>query len=100
MRILAGADSEVHFTHLSKASAASLPVVLGKSNDQSLAKVACHTAGVLDLVKSSHGATSLQKVCLLDPKAELPLSPEDGDGRFEWFLFGVSYHGHLPSSCY
>jgi ribosome biogenesis SPOUT family RNA methylase Rps3 len=27
-------------------------------------------------------------VCLLDPKAEHALSPEDGD-RFEWFLFGV-----------
>ena len=32
---------------------------------------------------------SLDKVCLLDPKAEKELSPEDGDGRFEWFLFGV-----------
>lgn len=32
---------------------------------------------------------SLDKVCLLDPKAENELSPEDGDGRFEWFLFGV-----------
>jgi ribosome biogenesis SPOUT family RNA methylase Rps3 len=31
----------------------------------------------------------LDKVCLLDPKAEAALSPEDGDGRFEWFLFGV-----------
>ena len=31
----------------------------------------------------------LDKVCLLDPKAETALSPEDGDGRFEWFLFGV-----------
>jgi ribosome biogenesis SPOUT family RNA methylase Rps3 len=28
-----------------------------------------------------------QKVCLLDPKAERDLSPEDGD-RFEAFLFG------------
>ena len=31
----------------------------------------------------------LDKVCLLDPKAENALSPEDGDGQFEWFLFGV-----------
>jgi len=30
----------------------------------------------------------IEKVCLLDPKAEKELSPEDGDGRFEWFLFG------------
>lgn len=37
----------------------------------------------------------LDKVCLLDPRAESELSPEDGDGRFSWFLFGVScpfYH--------
>ena len=32
----------------------------------------------------------LDKVCLLDPKAEKELAPEDGDGRFEWFLFGVN----------
>lgn len=34
---------------------------------------------------------SVNDVCLLDPKAELELSPEDGDGRFKWFLFGVSH---------
>ena len=33
---------------------------------------------------------SLDKVCLLDPKATKELSPEDGDGTFTWFLFGVS----------
>jgi hypothetical protein len=32
----------------------------------------------------------LERVCLLDPRAEQEISPEDGDGRFSWFLFGVS----------
>ncbi|TFY63846.1 hypothetical protein EVJ58_g3002 [Rhodofomes roseus] len=30
----------------------------------------------------------MEKVCLLDPKAGKEISPEDGDGRFECFLFG------------
>lgn len=32
---------------------------------------------------------ALEDVCLLDPKAEQELTPEDGT-RFKWFLFGVS----------
>ena len=32
-------------------------------------------------------ATSRQRVCLLDPKAEQDLGPEDGD-KFDIFLFG------------
>ena len=40
----------------------------------------------------------LDKVCLLDPKAEKELAPEDGDGRFEWFLFGV-WCFRPPISC-
>ena len=43
--------------------------------------------GVLDLMKASD--VLLDNVCLLDPKADKELSPEDGDGRFQWFLFGV-----------
>lgn len=31
----------------------------------------------------------LGRVCLLDPKAEQELAPEDGEGNFDWFLFGV-----------
>lgn len=29
----------------------------------------------------------MSRVCLLDPKAPLPLSPED-HGKFDWFLYG------------
>ncbi|KAF7972142.1 hypothetical protein HWV62_18880 [Athelia sp. TMB] len=31
----------------------------------------------------------LEKVCLLDPKAKEVLSPQDGDGAFEWFIYCV-----------
>lgn len=31
----------------------------------------------------------LERVCLLDPKASKPLTPSDGEGEFDWFLFGV-----------
>lgn len=42
---------------------------------------------VLDLMKSH--TVPLHRVCLLDPKAHQELSPEDGEGNFDWFLFGV-----------
>jgi ribosome biogenesis SPOUT family RNA methylase Rps3 len=42
---------------------------------------------VLDLMKNR--AISLHRVCLLDPKSSQELTPEDGDGAFDWFLFGV-----------
>ena len=58
----------------------------------------CHQIGVLDLMKASD--ILLEKVCLLDPKAEKELSPEDGDGRFQWFLFGVcTIFFKVPDSC-
>ena len=34
----------------------------------------------------------MSKVCLLDPKAERKLEPQDGL-EFDWFLFGAR---HLP----
>ncbi|KAG6836428.1 hypothetical protein H0H93_008070 [Arthromyces matolae] len=86
MRTLAGPDSEVHFTHLSKSSVNSLSDAFNSSRSESLAEARCHEEGVLYLMKSK--GISLDKVCLLDPKAEKALSPEDGDGRFDMFLFG------------
>jgi ribosome biogenesis SPOUT family RNA methylase Rps3 len=44
---------------------------------------------MIDLIKDGGSDTNIEKVCLLDPKAEQELSPDDGDGRFEYFLFGV-----------
>jgi hypothetical protein len=88
MRMLAGPDAHVHFTHLSKVSSESLANAFEASGSD-LSKASCYQYGVLDLIKNSPSGLDLQKVCLLDPKAERALSPEDGDGRFDWFLFGV-----------
>lgn len=88
MRQLAGAESQVYFAHLSKNSSRSLNAKFAELVSDGQAEAVCHESGVLDLIKERLGG-SLEKVCLLDPKAEKELSPEDGDGRFEWFLFGV-----------
>ncbi|KAJ7092777.1 SAM-dependent RNA methyltransferase [Mycena belliarum] len=84
MRQLAGPSAEIDFTHLSKASRDSLSAAFAPRDG--LADARCHQNGVRDLMQQH--AVPLDQVCLLDPKAELPLSPEDGDGRFKWFLFG------------
>lgn len=94
MRTLAGPGSQVHFTHLSKASSHSLNAAFAQSDTDAAASASgskatatCHSTGVLELMKER--GVPLSKVCLLDPKAEKALSPEDSDGEFEWFLFGV-----------
>ena len=88
MQSFAGPNSEVHFTHLSQSSCTTLSSLF----TDSIAEVApgfAHNEGIIELLKKQD--VPLDKVCLLDPKAEQALSPEDGDGRFAWFLFGVSY---------
>ncbi|KZV59261.1 DUF431-domain-containing protein [Peniophora sp. CONT] len=85
MRSFAGPESSVEFTHLSKAAGASLTQTFSARKDADLSGAQCHTEGVLDLMKAR--AVSLEKVCLLDPKAPKELAPEDGE-EFEWFLFG------------
>lgn len=84
MRVLAGPGSAIHFTHLSRASRASLAF---EANDD-LADAKAHTAGILEWMAGQ--GFSLGQICLLDPKADKALSPEDGDGRFSAFLYGVS----------
>jgi len=88
MRVLAEQEAQIYFTHLSKPSRTSLSTIFEKSDDRSLAKVSCFDRGVHEMAINSTEGISLDQVCLLDPKAELELSPEDGDGRFQWFLFG------------
>lgn len=85
--MLAGSDAHVQFTSLSKTSCDFIDAAFGSNSNTDLSKFSCHREGVLELMKSAE--VSLDKVCLLDPKAGKELSPEDGDGRFEWFLFGV-----------
>jgi len=85
MRTLAGHGSEVHFTHLSQACGDSLLKSFGQvSADPQAAEALCHTMGVLDLINDV--GLSLDQVCLLDPKAEHELSPDDA---YTNFLFGV-----------
>lgn len=96
MRILAGPDAKIHFTHLSQSSSDSLAKIFGQApNKNELAQASCYKIGVLDLMKDL--SVSLEKVCLLDPKAEEQLSPQDGDGRFTCFLFGVGLEPYVRS---
>jgi hypothetical protein len=92
MRTLAGPSSSVHFTHLSKNASSALESCFAQHQENSLAAGKTHQIGVLDLMKQYN--VSLERVCLLDPRAEREISPEDGDGRFEWFLFGVRITFH------
>ncbi|KAF9031361.1 DUF431-domain-containing protein [Hymenopellis radicata] len=84
MRILAGENSEVHFTHLSQSSRDALNASF--TEEDSLASASCFQEGVMDRINAL--GLSVSDVCLLDPKADQELAPPDGDGRFKWFLFG------------
>ncbi|KAG8965355.1 hypothetical protein FRC03_000655 [Tulasnella sp. 419] len=88
MRMLVQKTGSVLFTSLSPTSVASLNAAWGTTNpeDSNLSDVEVLSANVSQLMKSRH--VSLDQVCLLDPKATQELSPDDGDGRFKWFLFG------------
>ncbi|PPQ99390.1 hypothetical protein CVT24_005373 [Panaeolus cyanescens] len=86
MRIFAGPEAHVQFTHLSKASSSSLTKIFAENSDPTLAKATSYTEGVIEILEKS--GIPIEKVCLLDPRAEKELSPEDGDGRFDCFLFG------------
>lgn len=94
MRTLAGSNSQVCFTHLSQSSCSTLTSLFSEpSNEARVAEAPAHAQleSVTEHMKKEN--ISLHKVCLLDPRAELELSPADGDGRFSWFLFGVSSCG-------
>lgn len=86
MRTLAGPRAHVHFTHLSQTSCRTLTALFERVGDAKLAQAVAHQTSVLELMKMN--GVPLEKVCLLDPKAEKELSPEDGNGEFSWFLFG------------
>jgi hypothetical protein len=87
MRTLAGSSAAVHFTHLSKNASTALESCFAQHQEGSLAAGKTHQIGVVELMKQEN--VPLKHVCLLDPRAEHEVSPEDGDGRFQWFLFGV-----------
>ncbi|KAG6380369.1 hypothetical protein JVT61DRAFT_8482 [Boletus reticuloceps] len=85
MKMLAGASARVLFTNLSQRSCASLRENL-TSLSGPVASHGVYTQSILEMLKNQE--ISLSQVCLLDPKAQRKLEPEDGL-EFEWFLFGA-----------
>jgi len=97
MRTVAGPNAKVLFTNVSESSVKELSTLIeaedrSQTNSSSpneisyLANATATRTGVENLMNQS--SVRLDKVCLLDPKAELALTPADGDGVFDWFLFG------------
>ena len=85
---LAGPSSTVIFAHLSKSSCDALKDALHESGGgERHAKFEVHEKGVMELMRERK--IDLKTVCLLDPKAHRGLAPQDGEGEFRWFLFGV-----------
>lgn len=84
--MLAGPSARVLVTHLSQRSCTSLREKLAALSGP-VASSQVYTQSILELLKNE--SIPFSKVCLLDPKAERKLEPEDGL-EFEWFLFGAS----------
>ncbi|KAG2355999.1 SAM-dependent RNA methyltransferase [Suillus spraguei] len=85
MITLAGINGHVEFTHLSHNSSSSLDARLALINEPA-ASYKVHTQSVMELLKQKD--IPITRVCLLDPKAQTALAPEDGK-IFDHFLFGV-----------
>lgn len=85
MIMLAGINGRVEFTHLSHNSSSSLDARLASINEPS-ASYRVHTQSVMELLEQNN--IPITRVCLLDPKAQTVLAPEDGK-IFDHFLFGV-----------
>ncbi|KAG2051872.1 DUF431-domain-containing protein [Suillus hirtellus] len=84
MIMLAGINGRVEFTHLSQNSSSSLDARLASINEPS-ALYRVHTQSVMELLEQNN--IPITRVCLLDPKAQTVLAPEDGK-IFDHFLFG------------
>ena len=85
---LAGPSSTVIFAHLSKSSCDALNDAPHESEAGAQhAKFEAHEKGVMEPMRER--VIDMKGVCLLDPKAHRELAPQDGEGEFQWFLFGV-----------
>ncbi|WVQ76730.1 hypothetical protein IAR50_006404 [Cryptococcus sp. DSM 104548] len=80
-----GPQSTVHFTSLSSSSIPPLQKSLESSPVSQKAQPT--TQPILDLLPSLSPPIDKSRVCLLDPRAEKVISPEDGD-LFDVFLYG------------
>lgn len=92
MLTLVGPSSSVHFTSLSSTSIPPLKDYLqtaapSASDPTASAKAHLHTDPILSLLASQNPPIPIERVCLLDPKAEKVIAPEDAD-KFDVFLYG------------
>ncbi|KAG1847859.1 DUF431-domain-containing protein [Suillus subalutaceus] len=94
MITLAGINGRVEFTHLSHNSSSSLDARLAPIN-KSAASYQVHTQSVMELLEQNN--ISISRVCLLDPKAQTALAPEDGK-IFDHFLFGGILGEYIEAS--
>lgn len=82
MLSLVGPSSTVHFTSLSSTS---IPPLTASLNNNPKAQPA--TKPILELLPALSPPVDKVRVCLLDPKAEKVIAPEDAD-KFDVFLYG------------
>lgn len=76
------APSKVIFSSLSTKSVSSLGALL-EGRGANPQQFQAETKPILELMKDAQ--VDLSRVCLLDPKAEKVISPEDSQ-HFDWFL--------------
>ncbi|KIR60381.1 hypothetical protein I314_03674 [Cryptococcus bacillisporus CA1873] len=82
MLSLVGPSSTVHFTSLSSTS---IPPLTASLNNNPKAQPT--TKPILELLPALSPPVDKARVCLLDPKAEKVIAPEDAD-KFDVFLYG------------
>lgn len=80
-----GPSSTVEFTSLSSSSIPPLKTYLSSRPEGS--KAVAHTQPVLDMLAKCSPPIPIERVCLLDPRAETVIAPEDADA-FDVFLYG------------
>ena len=87
MLTLVGPSSSVHFTSLSRSSVPPLESYLSSTNPASSSKSGLHTSSILETLPQLQPPVDKARVCLLDPRAEKELAPEDAE-HFDLFLYG------------
>lgn len=89
--------SPVIFSSLSAPSVSSLRRLLTSPDDENRSSFTTSTSSVGELMAAQ--GIPLERVCLLDPKAEQEISPEDSE-LFDWFLFGGILGDDPPRGAY
>lgn len=84
---LIGPNSEIYFTSLNPHTGTNLQTSLSKSKPNHKKAHADSTPFTTSINNPNGPYSTYSRVCLLDPKAEKELSPEDGEA-FDIFLYG------------